>query len=45
MAGTTLDGDQAVRGNECYLVAWATHDGREDSSRGIITREAGLHQP
>lgn len=40
-----LDGEQARNGREGYLVAWATHDGRENSSGGIITREAGLHQP
>lgn len=40
-----MDGEQARRDGECYLVAWATHDGREDSSGGVITRKAGLHQP
>lgn len=33
------------RGKKVYLVAWAAHDGREDSAGRIIAREAGLHQP
>lgn len=39
VAGTRLEGA------ECYLVAWATNDGREHSSGGIISRKAGFHQP
>lgn len=34
-----------LEGAECYLVAWATNDGREHSPGGIISRKAGFHQP
>lgn len=37
--------ESRLGGAKCYLVAWATHYGWEDSSGGIITRKAGLHQP
>lgn len=40
-----MNGEQAGSGGEYYLVAWATHDGWEDSSGGVITRKAGLYQP
>lgn len=40
-----MDEEQARRGRERYLVSWATHDGWEDSSGGVITRKASFHQP